>query len=115
MDQRSDSGNDEEHQSAQIIENKSDRNIEHAANVDPSELRRGDIQFHKNSATAQKTSDNGGDRNVTADLFPAPGKQRDDAGGPERQQQDKPRQQTVGGEGHFVDPRITRIDAPTIG
>src|SRR5205823_2320727 len=98
MNQRADPGNHKQHQSAQIIEDERERNIEHAADVDPYELRRGDVHLGEDCATAGETSENGRDRDGTADIFPAARDQSDDTSRTEWQEQGEPRKQAVGGE-----------------
>src|SRR5439155_26486133 len=75
VNQRPDAGNDEQHQSAQIIEDKRERNSEHPANIDPSELTRRDVDLAEDRATADKTSENNRDRDRACDILPAPIKQ----------------------------------------
>ena len=87
MNQTSDAGNDEQHQSAQIIQDKRERNREHSANVDPGELGGRDVDFDEDRATAGKTSENSRDRDGTADILPAAREQSDDTSRTERQEQ----------------------------
>ena len=61
VNQRPDAGNDEQHQSAQIIEDKREWNSEDPANIDPGELARRDVDLAEDRATADKTSENSRD------------------------------------------------------
>src|SRR5260370_41080446 len=70
--------------------------------LEPVEFWRRNVRFDKNCTTEKKTPENRRDRNETADIFPAAGEEGDECGRSERQQQNEPRQQSIGGEGHGI-------------
>src|ERR1700730_13598415 len=98
MNERSNAGNDQQHQPAEIVEKKSERHLQRPANIDPHDLWRRDVDLGEDCATTEEASENSRDRNCSADSFRSTREQRDCRGRSQRQEQHEPGQQSVGGK-----------------
>ena len=78
MNQGTDARYNEQHQAAEIIQNEADWRVKNPADVDPIPLGRGNICPLKNQTAADETPKNGRDGNKTAEIFPAPGEERNE-------------------------------------